>query len=102
MARPKRQQPMLAIVRAYLQEHLPELQDAPLRLRMLDGPPGSPRYTVTIEKCRPGACPHNIPSDIAAAGACPVRSCAQRTSIRLLLDLKGEVVSVIRSDLHWS
>jgi hypothetical protein len=93
---------MLTIARAYIREHLPELKDAPLRLRMLDGPPGSPRYTVTIEKCSPGACPHGIEPDLAAAGACPVRSCEARHSIRLLLDRDGAVVSIIRSDLHWS
>lgn len=101
MPRRKRQNPLLAVARAYISQHLPELKDAPLRIRMLDGPPGSPRYAVTIESCPPGPCPHGVAREKANAGMCEVRDCPIRDSVRLLLSRSGDVVQVTRSGMHW-
>jgi hypothetical protein len=101
MPRRKRQNPLLAVAQRYLCQHLPELRDARPRIRMLDGPPGSPRYAVTVEACRPVPCPHGVPRAVADAGECPIRDCPIRNTVRLLLDLEGEVVQVTRSGIHW-
>ena len=101
MPRRKRQNPLLAVAREYLSQHLPELKDAPLRIRMLDGPPGSPRYAVTLESCPPGPCPHGIPREVANAGECTIRDCPIRDTIRILLDRDGGVVQMTHSGIHW-
>jgi len=41
----------------YISQHLPELRDTPLRIHLLDGPPGSPRYAATVEACVASNCP---------------------------------------------
>ncbi|MEN9934454.1 MAG: hypothetical protein RLZZ387_1033 [Chloroflexota bacterium] len=101
MPRRKRQNPLLAVARAYLSQHMPELKDAPLHIRMLDGPPGSPRYAVTVESCLPAPCPHGVPREVADAGGCTIYNCPIRDSVRLLLDRGGEVMQVTRSGIHW-
>ncbi|GAB4119914.1 MAG: hypothetical protein Fur005_14450 [Roseiflexaceae bacterium] len=103
MARPRRQIPQFAIARRYLEQHLPELRNAPLRMRQLDGPPGSPRFAVTAELCTAKQiCPHGVSREDSLAGRCEVAHCALRKTVRLLIDRSGEVVQVTRSDLHWS
>ncbi len=103
MARPKRPpSPMLKIAREYLARHAPELKDAKLYLRHLDGPPDSPRYAVSAYVC--GAmhdCPYGIDPAIAEAGKCPILSCMYRESIRLLINREGEVVQARHSDVNW-
>lgn len=101
MARHKRQNAILQTIQQYLDRQMPELHDVPLHLHSLDGPPGSPRYAVTAEACTSGGCPHDIPAAVAAAGHCPVRTCPLRRSVRLLLDRRGAVIQVIRSEVHW-
>src|SRR5262245_6237040 len=102
MARRKRQHPLLLVARNYLNQHLPELRDAPIQLRLLDGPPGSPRYAATAEVCAVASCPRGIPPATALAGRCAVSECPLRRSARLLLDRRGVVIQVTRSDIHWS
>jgi hypothetical protein len=101
MGRKKRTHPLLIVARTYLNQHMPELKTAPLQLRMLDGPPGSPRYAVTAEDCTAGTCPFGT---LAAAqgGQCTVRDCPLRRSVRLLLDRRGTVVRATRSGIHWN
>jgi hypothetical protein len=101
MPRRKRQHPLLWLARRYLAERAPELKDAPLRIRMLDGPPDSPRYAVTVEACKPGPCPHGVPREVADAGACRVPVCPLRDTLRLLFTRDGELVQVTHSDMHW-
>jgi len=81
---------------------MPELENQPLRLRALDGPPGSPRYSVTVEVCSAGACPHGVPAQLARAGQCPVDICPLRRCVRLLLDRRGTVLQETESTAHWS
>jgi hypothetical protein len=81
---------------------MPELKDQPLRLRTLDGPPGSPRYSVTVEICPRGNCPRDIPSELAQAGECPVLVCPLRRSVRLLFDRGGAVIQETRGRVHWN
>jgi len=101
MARQKRPHPLLLAARTYLSERLPELKDEPLRLRTLDGPPESPRYSVTLEICAGGTCPYDIPADLARAGQCPVPVCRLRRCVRLLLDRRGVVIQETQSTIHW-
>lgn len=101
MARPKRVNPMLSVAQKYVNQHVPELKDVPLRVRSLDGPPGAPRYTVTAEECRADTCPYGVSQETAAAGNCPILKCQLRHSLRLLLDRQGEVVEDVRSEIHW-
>lgn len=102
MARPKRIHPMLGVARKYLSEHIPELQNVSPCLRSLDGPPGSPRYSVTVEECVAGVCPFDVSPEVASAGDCPVVDCELRHSIRLLLDRQGKVVEDMRNGIHWA
>jgi hypothetical protein len=102
MARRKRQNPLLAVAQTYLATHMPDLRGARLQIRMLDGPPESPRYAVTAELCTAGACPYGVTSAVAAAGQCPIIDCPLRNSARLLLDRRGTVVQTIRSGIHWN
>ena len=102
MARRKRQHPLLLVARTYLSQHMPDMIDARLNLRMLDGPPEAPRYAVTAETCTARACPHGIPLAVAAGGQCPIAECPLRQSVRLLLNRRGIVVHTTVSDIHWS
>ena len=101
MARQKRPHPLMLTVRSYLSERMPELKNEPIRLRALDGPPGSPRYSVTVEVCPAGACPHGVSADLARAAMCPVNICPLRRSVRLLLDMRGTVLQETESMAHW-
>jgi len=101
MARPKRRYPVWGAARTYLQQHAPELLDRPLRIRMLDGPPHSPRYAAMAEMCTTSRCPHGVSPEAAAAVDCPVLTCPLRRSVRILLDAQGTVVQAIHGDIHW-
>lgn len=99
MARPKRPpHPMLEVARQHLLQIDAGLQDAPLHLRMLDGPPGSPRYAVSVAEChRAGPCPYHVTDE----ARCPILECSLRHSLRLLLTRDGELVEVIQGDIRW-
>jgi hypothetical protein len=101
MPRRKRPNPLFLVARRFLAEHAPQLAGAPLRVHTLDGPPGAPRYAITIEACHPVACPHGVPRAVAEAGACTVRDCPLRDTLRLLLSTDGEIIQVTQSGLHW-
>lgn len=101
MPRRKRQHPLIKVARAYLSEHQPALKEAPLRIHLLDGPPGSPRYAVSIEQCRANGCPYEVPPEDAANGRCPIIDCPVRHSIRLLFDRNGTLVNASESGIHW-
>jgi hypothetical protein len=102
MARKKRPNPLLSAAHTYVSEHVPELKAAPLLLRMLDGPPGSPSCAVTVEACTAVECPNGVSTLIAESGQCGVRDCPLRCSVRLLLDRGGVVVQATRSGVHWN
>jgi len=102
MARRKRQNPLLVVAHTYLNQHMPNMVDARLDLRMLDGPPDAPRYAVTAEICTACPCPHGIPLATAANGQCPIVECPLRHSVRLLLNRCGTVVHTTVSDIHWT
>lgn len=101
MARPKRQHPIIPIVQAYIEEHLPELADAPLHIQSLDGPPDAPRYAASAETCPVDTCPYGLPLPLAQPGGCPVLDCPLRCSLRLLLDRSGTVLEARRSGVRW-
>ncbi len=100
MARPKRPpHPMLKVARDHLAELDSALCDKPIHLKMLDGPPGAPRYAVYVGTCeRPGPCPYGV-EDITP---CPVLNCSLRHSLRMLLDRDGNIVEVLRSGVRWA
>ena len=102
MARPRKKNPMLTAARNYFEQHIPELKDAKLHFRQLDGPPGSARFAVTAEACYAGTCPRGVSLEVAQAGQCRVLDCPLRRSVRLLLDRRGDVLQVTRSGIHWS
>jgi hypothetical protein len=102
MTRRKQLARLLNVAHHYVDQHLPELRHAPLAMRMLDGPPGSPRYAVTVAACRAQACPHGISALVAAAGQCHVTDCPLRHTARLLLDRQGNVIQATRSGIHWA
>jgi hypothetical protein len=102
MTRRKQHNALLATVRDYLRQFMPELRGARLTAHMLDGPPDSPRYAVTAERCTANRCPHGIAATLAAEGRCSVIECPLRDSARLLVDRRGVVVQSIRGDTHWS
>ena len=102
MARHKRQNPLLITAQAYLNEHAPDLAQAHLKLRMLDGPPDAPRYVVSAEACTADECPYGIAPARAACGDCPVLSCPLRHSVRLLFSRAGTMMRSIDSDIHWA
>ncbi len=101
MARRKRQHPFLALAQTYLTMNMPEMAGARLQVRMLDGPPGGPRYAVMAELC-PRVCPRGTPPALAAAGKCGEADCPLRRSVRLLFDRRGTMVQASRSGIHWS
>lgn len=100
MARPKRPpHPMLQVARDHLRQLDSELLDAPLHLRMLDGPPGAPRYAIYVGVCeRKGPCPHGVEE----VSPCPVLDCELRHSLRMLLDRDGNLVEVLRGGVRWT
>jgi hypothetical protein len=90
---------MLQVAREHLAQLDADLRDEPIYLRMLDGPPGAPRYAVYVGACRrEGACPHGV-EDVKP---CPVLDCELRHSLRLLLDRDGQLVEVLRSGVRWN
>jgi hypothetical protein len=90
---------MLGVARAHVARHAPELLDQPIQLQQLDGPPGSPRYAVSVGAClREGPCPHGV----ADGAPCPIRDCTLRHSLRMLLDRDGNVVELLRDGLRWN
>jgi hypothetical protein len=101
MARPKKRNPVLDQARQYVEEHAPELQDAQLSIRSLEGPPGSPRFAATVEACTAQECPYGIAKEVADANECPVHECQLRHSLRILLDREGNVVKELRSGIHY-
>jgi hypothetical protein len=102
MARHKRPpHPLLRVARAYLAEHAPALQDAPMTLRQLDGPPKAPRFAITVEACQAQHCPHDIPLSVSSAGKCPVPECNLRCTMRLLYDRRGTMRTATQSTVHW-
>ena len=101
MGRPKRKDPLVSIVRSYVQERYPALADARLSIRRLDGPAGGPRYAASLELCDAGRCPFQVAAADAAAGRCPHRDCRQREALRLLLDRSGKVLEERQNHLHW-
>ena len=100
MARPKRPpHPMLKVAREHLKHLDAELYDELIHLRMLDGPPGAPRYAVYVGACeRDGPCPYSV-EDVTP---CPILDCDLRHSLRLLLDRDGKLVEVLRSGVRWT
>jgi len=102
MTRKKRTNPLLVAARTYVSQQIPELKAAPLHLRMLDGPPGSPSCAATAEACLAADCPNDVPAAVAASGQCTVRDCPLRCTVRLLLDRRGVVMHVTRSGVHWN
>jgi len=102
MARRKRQNPLLIVAQGYLNQYLPEMMGAKLRMRMLDGPPEAPRYVVTAETCTGCTCPHGVLPVLALNGQCPITECPLRHSVRLLLNRRGAVVHTTVSDIHWN
>jgi hypothetical protein len=102
MARKKLANPFLIAARTYISLHVPELQAAPLHLRMLDSLPGSPSCAVTAEACLAGDCPNGIAASVAESGGCTVRDCPLRCSVRLLLNRHAMVMQATRSGVHWN
>lgn len=102
MARRKRQNPLLVVAQSYLNQNMPEMRGARVQIRMLDGPPGSPRYAVSAELCTTNTCPYGVTPAVASAGRCPIISCPLRNSVRLLMDRRGSVVQTIHCDIHWN
>jgi hypothetical protein len=90
---------MLKVARDHLKQLDTALRDEPIHLRMLDGPPGAPRYAVYVGACeRDGPCPYGVEH----ITPCPVLNCDQRHSLRLLLDREGNLIEVLRSGVRWT
>jgi hypothetical protein len=102
MPRRKQKNRPLIAAQAYVGEHLPELRNMPLRLQLLDGPPGSPRYAATIEACVATVCPRGFGAQADSSGQCGVLDCPLRRSARLLLNSQGAVIHATISGIHWS
>src|SRR5690348_11651047 len=103
MPRRKSSEQILSAAHAYIQACAPELQEVPIMVRMLDGPPDAPHFSVSVEKCSAlGNCPYSVSPEVAACGKCPIAACQLRCSMRLLLDRSGTVVQVLRGNTHWS
>jgi hypothetical protein len=102
MPRGKRKDRPLIAAQQYISQHLPELRNLPLRLHMLDGPPGAPRYAATIEACLAKVCPRGIPIQAGSKRECGVLDCPLRRSARLLLDREGVVIHATISGIHWN
>jgi hypothetical protein len=103
MPRRTSQEQIQSAARGYIQACAPELREAPIVVRMLDGPPDAPHFSASVEQCgASGDCPHGIAPEVAACGKCPIAACRLRCSMRLLLDRSGTVVQVLRGNTHWS
>lgn len=102
MSRRKRENQLLLAAQAYIRQNLPALQGQPLRLRLLDGPPGAPRYAAMTEICRVPICPRGFSAQAGPNGPCEVPDCPLRQSVRLLLDRQGNVVGSTLSGVHWN
>ena len=102
MGRPKKIQPMTALVQAYIDQHAPELKAARLHIQLLDGPIDAPRYAASAEVCPAQTCPYAVPLELAQQGQCTVRDCGLRCSLRLLLERDGTIVAAQRSSVHWN
>lgn len=90
---------MLKVAREYLNQLDPDLRGEPIHLRMLDGPPGAPRYAVYVGACRrDGDCPYGV----EAITPCPVLNCELRNSLRLLMDREGKLVEVLHGGVRWA
>jgi hypothetical protein len=90
---------MLKVARDHLKELDQALLDEPIHLRMLDGPPGAPRYAIYVGTCeRQGPCPHGVEN----VTPCPILDCELRHSLRMLLDRDGNLVEVLRSGVRWT
>jgi hypothetical protein len=100
MARPKRPpHPMLRVAREHVRRLNMGLDDEPIHLRMLDGPPSAPRYAVYVGACMSeGDCPHGVNDRIT----CPILECKLRRSLRMLLDRDGNLVELLRDGVRWS
>jgi hypothetical protein len=102
MSRQKYQKQLLIAANTYIQQHLPELDQALMIIRMLDGPPDAPHYAVMVEACCAKVCPRGFSTTAAAGSQCGVLDCPLRRSARLLLDNHGDVMHVTCSGIHWS
>jgi len=102
MPRYKRENRLLQAIQLYLSQKMPELRDAPLQVRRLDGPPESPRYAATAEICDLSRCPRALAKIATASSDCGVLDCPLRCSMRLLLDQRGGIIQATRSGIHWS
>jgi hypothetical protein len=102
MARHSQPRPLLEIARQQIAQRAPELQNAPLQLRELDGPPGAPRYAASSARCLAAACPYGVSTGAAAAGRCQIHLCPLRRSVRLLLNREGAVIQTTEGGVRWS
>jgi hypothetical protein len=102
MPRRKAKNQLLIAAQTYVSQHLPEFVDRPLQLRILDGPPGSPRYAATSEACIAKACPRGLTAHASSSMQCGVLDCPLRCSARLLLDRHGTVIQATISGIHWN
>lgn len=101
MGRKKRQHPVEHAAQVYVNEHVPELRNAHLHIRMLDGPATAPRYAVAAERCTAGRCPYGVATNTRDSGRCPIADCPLRQAVRLLMSRQGEVVRATESGIHW-
>ncbi len=84
MPRPKPQpHPMLQIARDQVCRLDPDLEHARFAVRLLDGPPGAPRFVVTATRC---------PSDCACPNRDALAHCPRRLNTRLLLSREGALI----------
>ena len=102
MARPKRPpHPLLKVAHEYVATNAPELEDADLFLRQLDGPPEAPRFAVSVISCqREHECPYHV--DETDTENCPIISCELRAALRLLYSRDGTLMKVSRSTIRWN
>lgn len=102
MPRPKRRpHHLIPVARDYIEAQVPELKNAPLRFRQLDGPAGGPRYAAFAAKCTTNDCPYNIPPTVSEAGRCPICDCRFRCSARVLLNRDGDIIQTTQSTIRW-
>lgn len=101
MSRQKYRKRLLTTAHRYIHQHLPELDQSSMIIRVLDGPPDAPHYAVMVEACCAKVCPRGFPATSTAGGQCGVLDCPLRRSVRLLLDHHGEVMHATCSGIHW-
>ncbi len=89
------------IAQTYIQQQVPELRQAPLNIRILDGPPSAARYAVTAEVCRASSCVRKNADQHPTPSSCDVPDCPLRLSVRMLVDQAGDIVQVMQSSIHW-